>query len=106
MITLKILIYWSFNLCQDILWWLLQSIVKVAFMSNSFKKLFEECFHSTAFKGCTGIVFTHGVQMGGWAVGKSLSRLYLRNHEVYDLILGRDICWKGLGMQHHGVTLF
>ena len=33
-------------------------------------------------KGCWGIIFTHGVQMGGWAVGKSLSGLYLRNHKL------------------------
>ena len=39
-------------------------------------------FHPTALKGCQGIVFTHGVQMGGRAVGKSLSGLYLRNRKV------------------------
>ena len=26
-------------------------------------------FYPTAFKGCRGIVFTHGVRMGGWAGG-------------------------------------
>ena len=36
-------------------------------------------FYPTAIKGCRGIVFTHGVRMGGWAVGKSLSGQYLRN---------------------------
>ena len=36
-------------------------------------------------KGCRGVVFTHGVQMGGWAAGKSLSGLYLRNHKVYEV---------------------
>ena len=50
-----------------------------------------------------GIVFTHGIQMGGWfseqlsgwgGGRKNLSGLYLRNHEVYKmLILGRDIGW-------------
>ena len=46
-------------------------------------------FYPTALKGCRGIVFTHGVRMGGWAGGgKSLSSLYLRNCKV---ILGRDI---------------
>ena len=26
-------------------------------------------FYPTALKGCQGIVFTHGVQMGGWVDG-------------------------------------
>ena len=26
-------------------------------------------FYPTAHKGCRGIVFTHGVRMGGWAFG-------------------------------------
>ena len=26
-------------------------------------------FYPTALKGCRGIVFTHGVPMGGWAGG-------------------------------------
>ena len=51
-------------------------------------------FYPTALKGCWGIVFTHGVRMGGRAgvrvggrVGdlrreKSLSGLYLRNRKV------------------------
>ena len=40
-----------------------------------------------------GIVFTHGVRMGGWIVGKSFSGLYLINCEVRCkmLILGRDL---------------
>ena len=37
-----------------------------------------QSFYPTTFKGCVGIVFIHGIQMGGWAVGKSLSGLYLR----------------------------
>ena len=41
-------------------------------------------FYSTALKGCRGIVFTHGVWMGS---RKSLSGLYLRNHEDRKLIL-------------------
>ena len=40
------------------------------------------CFYPTALKGCWGIVFTHGVRMGGRAAGKSLSGLYLRNCKV------------------------
>ena len=43
-------------------------------------------FYPTALKGCQGIVFTHGVWMGGCsdgrAVGNSLSGLYLRNRKV------------------------
>ena len=39
-------------------------------------------FHPTAHKVCWGIVFTRGVCMGGREVGKSLSRLYLRNRKV------------------------
>ena len=29
------------------------------------------CFYPTALKGCRGIVFTHGVQMGVWAVSQA-----------------------------------
>ena len=40
-------------------------------------------FYPTALKVCRGIVFTHGVQMGGRVGGeKSLSGLYLRNRKV------------------------
>ena len=47
-------------------------------------------FYPTALKGCQGIVFTHGVRMGGRAgvraggraAGNSLSGLYLRNRKV------------------------
>ena len=39
-------------------------------------------FYPTALKGCWGIVFTHGVWMGGRVAGKSLSGLYLRNRTV------------------------
>ena len=45
-----------------------------------------DCFYPTALKGCRGIVFTHGVRMGGraggQAAGNSLSGLYLRNRKV------------------------
>ena len=41
------------------------------------------CFYPTALKSCRGIVFTHGVRMGGRrAAGNSLSGLYLRNRMV------------------------
>ena len=39
-------------------------------------------FYPTALKGCRGIVFTHGVRMGGRAAGNSLSGLYLRNRKL------------------------
>ena len=39
-------------------------------------------FYPTVLMGCWGIVFTHGVRMGGQAAGKYLSGLYLRNHKV------------------------
>ena len=43
-------------------------------------------FYPTAFKGCQGIVFTHGVWIGGRAgrraAGNRLSGLYLRNRKV------------------------
>ena len=51
-------------------------------------------YYPTALKGCQGIVFTHGVRMGGRVggrpggraggrgTGKSLSELYLRNRKV------------------------
>ena len=39
-------------------------------------------FYPPALKGCRGIVFTHGVWMGGRVAGKSLSGLYLRNRKV------------------------
>ena len=39
-------------------------------------------FYPTALKGCRGIVFTHGVRMGGRAAGNSLPGLYLRNRKV------------------------
>ena len=46
------------------------------------RKLVSLC--PTAFKGYVGIVFTHGIRMGR-AVGKSLSGLYLRNHNMQDI---------------------
>ena len=46
----------------------------------------------TAHKGCRGIVFTHGVRMGGWAAVKILSGLYLSETvRCRKLIFGRDI---------------
>ena len=31
--------------------------------------VFKNSFYPSALKGCRGIVFTHGVRMGGWAGG-------------------------------------
>ena len=52
-------------------------------------------FHPTALKGCVGIVFIHGTQMGCW-VGDSricpgcISETVRRRR----LICGRDIGWR------------
>ena len=42
-------------------------------------------FYPTALKGCRGIVFTHGVRMGGRVAGNSLSGLYLGNCKVWEV---------------------
>ena len=46
-------------------------------------------FHSKRVKGCRGIVFTHGVWMGGRvserATENSLSGLYFRNRKVEEV---------------------
>ena len=44
--------------------------------------IYNNDFYPTALKGCRGIVFTHGVRMGGQVGGNSLSGLYLRNRKV------------------------
>ena len=64
----------------------------------------KSVFYPTALKGCRGIVFTHGVRMGGWAGGRaggwaaagnslSVSLLGCISETVRcrKLILGRDI---------------
>ena len=51
------------------------------------------------------LVFTHGVQMGRRVAGKSLSRLYLRNCKVQEVVTWEEHWLKGVGVQHHGVTL-
>ena len=66
-------------------------------------------YYPTALKSCQGIVFTHGVRMGGQAggraAGKSLSGLYLTNRKVLEV----DTWWGhwlgGVGVQRHGLTL-
>ena len=65
--------------------------IKEASLKNlTFMAVFLLGFYPTALKGCRGIVFTHGVRMGGRAgvraggraAVKSLSGLYLRNRNV------------------------
>ena len=50
-------------------------------------------FYPTALKGCWGIVFTHGVQMGGggWAAGKVCPACISETVRCRKLVLGRDI---------------
>ena len=55
-------------------------------------------FHPTALKGCRGIVFTHGVRMGGRAGGQVGGRREIvclgcisETVRCRKLILGRDI---------------
>ena len=55
------------------------------------------------FLKCRGIVFTHGVRMGGrreivcpGCISETGSKKF---------ILGRDIGWGGVGVQRHGLTL-
>ena len=50
-------------------------------------------FYPTALKGCRGIVFTHGVRMGGWSVGrvKVCPGYISETVRCRKLILGRDI---------------
>ena len=45
------------------------------------KGISDAVFYPTALKGCWGIVFNHGVRVGGRRE-KSLSGLYLRNRKV------------------------
>ena len=47
-------------------------IVIVIILRLSLNRVFQ-CFSSypTALKGCQGIVFTRGVWMGGWVVGRA-----------------------------------
>ena len=51
----------------------------------------ERCLNPTALKGCRGIVFTHGVRMGGRAAGKSFFGCISETVKCRKLILGRDI---------------
>ena len=58
----------------------------------------ENSFYPTALKGCRGIVFTHGVRMGGRASGRAGGRREIvcpgcisETVRCRKLILGRDI---------------
>ena len=48
-------------------------------------------FYPTALKRCRGIVFTHGVRMGGWAAGKVCPGCISETVRCRKFILGRDI---------------
>ena len=61
-------------------------------------------FYPTVLKGCRGIDFTHGVQMG--RQGEKVCPGYISETvRCRQLILGRDIGWGGVGVQRHGLTL-
>ena len=73
-------------------------------MSNIFKsikvgKSFQICYSSsypTALKGCRGIVFTHGVRVGGPAGGRReivCPGCISETVRCRKFILGRDIGW-------------
>ena len=49
----------------------------------------QTSFYPTALKGCRGIVFTHGVQMGGRR--EKFVRAVSQPVRYWKLILGRDI---------------
>ena len=54
----------------------------------------DEFFYPTVHKGCLGIVFTHGVRMGGLAGGRRQEVCLACISETVrymKLILGRDI---------------
>ena len=59
-------------------------MVKLKVVQSTALKVYLH-FYPTALKGCRGIVFTHGVRMGGRAAGNSLSGLYLRNRKVWEV---------------------
>ena len=72
-------------------------------------------FYPTALKGCRGIVFTHGVRMGGRREIVCLGCIS-ETVRCRKFILGRDIGWGGgwgvggwggggVGVQRHGLTL-
>ena len=54
-------------------------------------------FYPTALKGCQGIVFTHGVRMGGWVGGRReivCPGCISETLRCRKFILGRDIGWE------------
>ena len=53
--------------------------------------LWISTFYPTALKDCRGIVFSHGVLMGGRLSGKSLLQKQKQTVRCRKLILGRDI---------------
>ena len=75
-------------------------------MSDSHRNRINTLFYPTTLKGCQGVIFTHGVQMGIQASsGKSLSVLYLRNCKMYEVDTWLGLWLWGIGVQRHGVSL-
>ena len=69
--------------------------------------MFLLTFYSTALKGCRGIVFTHGVRLGGGLAGEKVCLgCFSEKVRCRKVILGRNI---GLGVcvceQYLSVTL-
>ena len=69
--------------------------LKIAVFIFTGAHAFCYAFYPTALKGCRGIVFTHGVQMGGRASGRAAGKVCLgcisETVRCRKLILGRDI---------------
>ena len=59
----------------------LEYVSRVYSIPNTGVAVLTIVFYPTAIKGCRGIVFTHGVRMGGRPGGR-LTGLYLRNRKV------------------------
>ena len=47
------------------------------FLVHLFTNRFIDSFYPTALKGCWGIVFTHGVRMGGRAGGRTAGKEFV-----------------------------
>ena len=69
------------------------------------------CFYPTALKGCRGIVFTHGVQMGRRAGFSGGQREIVRPGCISETVRCKEVhTWRGhwlggVGVQRHGLTL-
>ena len=72
---------------KDMLYYLVRQLRQARSLST---KIFFH-FYPTALKGCQGIVFTHGVRMGGRPAGKVCPACISETVRCRKLILGRDI---------------